>query len=390
MMIKRIDLFTPPNGQHQMLQHFTNKLYEAFIRLGVNCRLLEAEKQNPLPFLMQIFDDKPDCTLSLNGLLPDAEGRFFCDMLNIPHVALLVNSPHHFFPLANSSYNIIACTDSAACDMFRGMGHDNTLFLPHGIEPNIAATLEGDKPYDLLFLEGLIGYDSIEKKWHKKFPKSVYNALMEAAEAVLFESDRFYIQELGERLYNLGEGVSLKTAEINFSILLDELENYLQAKNTCLVAKALKGHSLHVLGNETTRSHWEEALAIEDGSITVHHKSSFYEILEMMKLAKIVVNTAPEVKNGSNDYLFAAMSSGSIVATNENQYVRTHFKKNQEIVSYKMGELPALRTSIDALLANQALRLEMASQGRERAIHHDSWDHRAATLLKELNLMITK
>ncbi len=54
---------------------------------------------NPRPFLDTLFADRPECTLSFNGLLPDAEGRFFCEMIQIPHVACLVDAPTQFFSL---------------------------------------------------------------------------------------------------------------------------------------------------------------------------------------------------------------------------------------------------------------------------------------------------
>ncbi len=76
-MIKRIDVFMPPRSQYGVLHHFTRKLSEALGRAGVEASLLEAQYDNPKPFLDKIFSDRPDCTLSFNGLLPDREGRFF-------------------------------------------------------------------------------------------------------------------------------------------------------------------------------------------------------------------------------------------------------------------------------------------------------------------------
>ena len=117
-MIKKIDLFMPPTSQYGVLHHFTKKLCEAFIRLGVSCGLLQAERNNPKPFLTEIFQDPQDRTLSFNGLLPDEEGRFFCDLVSLPHVAFLVNSFHHFFALVNSPYTIIASSDRFTSMMF--------------------------------------------------------------------------------------------------------------------------------------------------------------------------------------------------------------------------------------------------------------------------------
>src|SRR5262249_10865415 len=96
-MIKHIDLFMPPNiSQYGVLHHFTIKMNEALQRSGVRSRILEAQKDNPKPFLSELFNEIPDCTLSFNGLLPDKEGRFFCDLVKIPHVACTIDSPNAF------------------------------------------------------------------------------------------------------------------------------------------------------------------------------------------------------------------------------------------------------------------------------------------------------
>ena len=86
----------PPLNSYSLLQYFTIKMHEALLRLGVQSRLLEAKNKNPAPFLKVLFEDSPDCTLSFNGLLPDEQGRFFSDMIKIPHVAFIVDSPLKF------------------------------------------------------------------------------------------------------------------------------------------------------------------------------------------------------------------------------------------------------------------------------------------------------
>ena len=117
--MKRIDVFMPPLSTYGVLHHFTEKMHEALLRAGIQSRLLEAKRNDPGPFLKALFEDKPDCTISFNGLLPDTQGRFFCDMVNIPHVACLVDSPNSYLSLTQSPLTIITCVDQSSVDFFR-------------------------------------------------------------------------------------------------------------------------------------------------------------------------------------------------------------------------------------------------------------------------------
>src|SRR6516162_3155093 len=105
--MKKIDVFMPPLSQYSVLHHFTKKLHEALVQQGIVSRLLEAKHNDPGPFLDALLKDPPDCTLSFNGLLPDNQGRFFSDMIRIPHVACLVDSPTNFLTLVRSPYSVI-------------------------------------------------------------------------------------------------------------------------------------------------------------------------------------------------------------------------------------------------------------------------------------------
>ena len=58
--MKRIDVFMPPLSAYGVLHHFTQKLHEALLRCGVKSRLLEAKKNDPAPFLKELFENPPE------------------------------------------------------------------------------------------------------------------------------------------------------------------------------------------------------------------------------------------------------------------------------------------------------------------------------------------
>src|SRR5262245_57823959 len=182
-MLRRIDLFMPPNiSQYGVLHHFTQKFHEALLRLGVNSRVLIAQRDNPKPFLTELFKDPPDCTLSFNGLLPDEEGRFFCDMIRIPHVACIVYTPKSFISLSQSTNSIIASVDRDACDFFRGINCKNVIFMPHGVEKNIHFDpKDNQRTYDVVLLASCIDYEKVQSDWKEKYGVAISQIMEEAA-----------------------------------------------------------------------------------------------------------------------------------------------------------------------------------------------------------------
>jgi len=90
-MFHRIDLFYAARSQYGVLDDFTQQMYVALSRLGIDCRLLEVIKEDPLnQFIHKLIENPPECTLSFNGLLPNTNGDFLADYVEIPHIACIV------------------------------------------------------------------------------------------------------------------------------------------------------------------------------------------------------------------------------------------------------------------------------------------------------------
>ena len=218
-MIKHIDLFMPPNlSQYGVLHHFTKKFHEALLRAGVHSRILIAERNNPKPFLAELFKEIPDCTLSFNGLLPDSEGLFFCDLIRIPHVAFTVDSPNNFYLLAKSPYTIISTVDRDAVDFYRGIHAQNVLFLPHGVEkiPPAKASDE-NRPYDVILLATAIDFEHHRSQWKNKFPEAICKVMDDAAELALSNHNESYIKAFVICLdRHLSKGAKIDAGQVEF------------------------------------------------------------------------------------------------------------------------------------------------------------------------------
>jgi len=390
-MIKRIDLFMPTRSRYGVLHHFTKCLHDALKRSGVNCRLLEAQKDNPGPFLTQIFNDPPDCTLSFNGVLPDAEGRFLCDLLKIPHVACVVDSPNHFFPLIKSPYNIITCVDRFACEFFKGMNFENVLFMPHAVEKDLEPHSDAQRTFDVLLLSSCIDYESIGELWKKKYPPSIRKALHKAAELTLADTDTSYVQAFVIALDSLRPKIkTTEIAQFDFVEGLNELEFYIRGLDRIRLIQSIKDARVDIFGADNSKAVWEKYLGKKQRNIRIHEEVSFEQALELMKHAKILLNSCLWIKNGAHERIFTGLASGALVLTNDNSYMRENFTDDKNILFYKPFEMDKINDKINGILQNESKRQKIAKKGRDVVMKHHTWDHRAAQLLKELPPILKK
>lgn len=390
-MIKKIDLFMPPTSQYGVLHHFTKKLCEAFIRLGVTCRLLQAERNNPKPFLTEIFQDPPDCTLSFNGLLPDEEGRFFCDMIQIPHVACLVDSPNQFFPLIRSPFTIITCVDRFSCEFFRGMNFHNVLFMPHGVEKNISANLDAKRSHDVVMLSSCIDYNAVREGWTKKYSKEICSILDQAAEITFSDQETAYVQAFVQALdLHVNKGHAVDPQQIDFVNILDDLETYIRGYDRVQMIKSIKDARVDIYGSSDSKEGWKKYLGANAKNIIIHDPIPFERALELMKNSKIILNSCPWIKNGGHERIFAGLASGALVITNENIYMREHFKNGESIAFYRYKQWDKINDQINNYLKDESMRKAVIAKGRDLVLKEHTWDHRAAVLLKELPALIKR
>lgn len=384
-MIKRIDLFMPPNvSQYGVLHHFTKKFHEALLRLGVNSRILEAQYNNPKPFLTELFKDVPDCTLSFNGLLPDNEGRFFCDLIRIPHIACIVDSPNGFVSLVNSPMTIITSVDRNACDFFRGIHAKNVLFMPHGVEKNLHAAPDGERPYDVVLLASCIDYETIKQGWNKKFTPSICKALEEAANTYLADSTTSYVNAFVNALDKQAAEKPFDPNQINFIEILDELEIYIRGRARVALIRSIKDARIDIFGTAAATTNWKKQLEGQS-NVVVHDPVPYDQALEIMQKSKIVLNSCAWIKNGIHERPLAALACGALALTEENDFMREFFADGTNIAFYKYYQLDKVNDQVNRYLRDEALRKKVAAAGREQVIHHHTWDHRASFLLKELD-----
>lgn len=374
----------PPDNKsrYNVLPHFTIKLAEAFHRQGVQCRILKAEKSNPKPFLDALYNDPPDCTLSFNGLLPDHQGLFFCDMIKIPHVAMIIDSPTQYLALASSPYTIITLPDRFSCQFFKGLKCENVLFIPHAIEKDLAPPLEDiERKFDVTMLSSCIDYESMAEQWPFRYPQKVVDAMYEAIEIVLSDNETSCIQAFIQTMdRRLAESQDIKDM-FNYPQIIDEIEMYTKGKERVELIRAIKDAQVHIFGSHIDL--WQKYLS-GSSNVNFHEFVNYDVALEIMKQSKIILNSCAWMKDGTHERILAGLACGALVFTNENIYMQEYFRGDYSIAFYQTGELETLNLQVNHYLSRPEKRARVVERGRDIVMRKHTWDQRAKTLLKEL------
>jgi spore maturation protein CgeB len=388
-MIRRIDFFMPPPNQYERVSYLTKELYQAFQRQGVNCRLLVGQRENPEPFLSALFQDPPDCTFSFNGLLPDNQGNFFCEMIKIPHIAYLMDSPIQFLSLAKSSLNIVLCPDIFACNFFLGLNFNNVIFIPHGVSKDIRLDISSKRRYEVVMLSSCIDYEEIRIKWKNKYTLPLYKVLENASERSMSNPTISLVESLVAELNEqLGKSNAINPSEINLLELLDELETYIRGKDRVEAVRAVKDCQVDVFGAPKQSASWEKYL--KGCNAVIHDPIPYEQALNVMKESKIVLTSCPWTKNGGDERIFAAFACGAMVISSDNVYLRHHFNEGTEILFYQPGKWTRVNDLVQEYLSKPSSLEQIADNGKRKTLKEHTWDVRAKNLLNQLPPLLEK
>ncbi len=372
-----------------VLPHFTRSLMAAVQRRGIDCRLLGNE-DGPTPNLIpQLLLDPPDCTVSFNGLLPDQDGKFLCDSIEVPHVACLVDSPNKFLSMVQSPLNILTCVDKAWADFFRGLRHDNTFFMAHAVDVEFDAEEEFEKDYDAVFLGTCLDIEERRRNWQREYPEGLGKVLDAAVEIALGDQTTSYMEAFSQAMdARLRKHGDVDPSKFNYSDLFDDLEVYIRGKDRIELLRAMKDVDVHVFGTTSGSKGWDEYLKGSGAKVTVHGRVSYAEAQDIMRRSRVVLSSCPTIKRGAHERIFTGMVAGAAVLTNDNAYVSQHFSHGENILLYKHGDYAAANAAVADILADEKRRKEMNMIGKSLVLNHHTWDQRAKVLLDQLTQIL--
>lgn len=386
-MMERILFFNNTESRYEALPYFTAGLMKALLDGGVDCELISASHEgNILPLLQKIYRDPPDCTLCFNGLLADSEGHFLADMIEIPHIACLVDSINWFFSLMQSPYHIIACPDKTSCMILESLEFKNWIYMPHGVDSTIQPPPEGqERPYEVVFLGTCIDFQKVRTKWRESQPKKIADAMDAAAEAT-FANPGLSYQEALLTAFNQSAQTIQNTG---IASLLNDLDQYIRGRDRFELIRSITGVPVHIFGGAFESLTWKELLK-ESDNIIYHDPIPYPEVLDVMKKSKIVLNSSPMFKFGGHERIFTSLACGALSLTNQTAYMLDHFQDGQNVALYRPLHWDESNDTVLNYLSNEPKRKQVAQKGRDLVMQEHTWNRRAADLIRDLGPILAK
>lgn len=370
---------------YESKRHFTRKLAEAMNRKGIETRIIDVH-ENALSGsdIASLKRYGPDLTCSFNSLLPVSENKFLWDLIEIPHLAVLVDPAIYSVHLIKSPYSILSCVDRDDCKEVRNSQFENVFFWPHAVERELKPEAAEKQLYDVVFLGSCYDYESLRASWRQRNPESVNRILDDAIDLVFGDNSTSLAQAL-VKAFNASKA---SPEGVDFTSLFYYLDNYTRGKDRVELIRSIKNARIHVFGDLSTDNAvgilgWPQYLASQP-NVTVHPSVPFGQALQILKQSKICLNSMPFFKNGSHERVFTGLACGAAVVTTDNLYWRDTFKIGEELLLYEMKDRSSVDQQIEELLQNEPRRALMAQKGRDQVTAKHTWDHRVDQLLAEI------
>ena len=380
--IERIDVMMPIRSEYGVLHHFTEKFYEAFVRAGYTCRLLNGDDCVLVP-----FKDPPDLTICFNGAPKDELGYFLCDILRVPHVSCLIDPPYRFFDLTFSRFMWLTCDDRFCTQMLHGLNFPRAFFMPHAVESDLKAEAHQERIYDVVMLASFIDYKSRGAEWEKLFPPVIYKAMHQACDVALADEKTSFIWALQQALHPhiWAKNAPIKLEAVTIKKIFEEVELYIKGKDRIELIQSVHDASVHVFGTTIDELEWKEYFR-DVQNVIPHPPLSYLEALEVMKQSKIVLNSSIKNKEGAHERIFAGLACGALVVTNENAYVKEQFNEKEGLIFFKRSQFDKINEQINYYLSHEEIRRDEVKKGTEKVMLYHTWDQRVKGLMQSLNL----
>ncbi|MBS4169008.1 glycosyltransferase [Parachlamydia sp. AcF125] len=379
-MLSRICLLTNYN-LYESKRHFTQKFAEALNRHHIETKIIDAN-EGPIGAdiisAIQRFD--PHLTCSFNSMMPLSQNRYLWDLLEIPHLSILVDPAIYSVSLTNSPYSILSCVDRNDVNSMKEYHFDRIFFWPHAVEKELGLEPEQKKEFDVVFFGSCYDYESLRASWRQRNPEAL-NVILDDAIDMVFSNNQISLADALVNAWNR----SFQDAEgIDFTTLFYYLDMYTRGKDRVELIRSIKDVPVHIFGelsqdNAVGVLGWQQYLA-NQSNVTIHPSVSFPQSFDILKKSKISLNSMPFFRDGTHERVFTSLCCGAVPVTSESTYLRESFKEGKHLFYYQSKHWNEVQDKIHSLLADEPKRQAINQQGKELVLSDHTWDKRVEQL----------
>ncbi len=380
-------------GVIDTLDLYTDEFVKIYTQHQDECLVLDAGCMDEEIVRLKAFLLEPvTAVISFNNIgmqLAFSEGVNVWDQYGVPFYNILMDHPFHYKEMLEQAPQqaVLLCMDENHAAYVRRFFPNikRTEFFPHA---GIEAAADGDFAYlplaerkiDVLYAGGLSRYaaEGLIPDLGKIVDFDAFVLVKNALERLIQEPDyttEFVIEQCLKDLnftfdnQKLGEIVAKLRFVDAFAVSF-----YREQMVRMLVES---GVTVTVFGTGWNRCEWEHPNLVYGGGIPP------YQILELMRQSRIVLNTMTWFKRGAHDRIFNGMLAGAAVVSDTSAYLEECFTSGRELQMFSLKDMRGLVDSVRDLLTDPKRAQNMADCGYQAARDKHRWINR----LRDIHLL---
>lgn len=359
---------------YNVLRYWTDALAIGFEKQGVEVTVLDLKILDD-HILGRYLDNEYDAVLAFNGYMIETG---ISSILKCPYIFLLIDHPIDHINRINNleSKDIITIIDRNDINTINRLCKPPSFvyMLPHAAQE--VSFHKYDKSIDILFSGTFMDPEEIKDSW--KGNEILFTIFEDVVNNCLYNTELYYIEEVEiwlERKYNTK--VDLK--ENNFNALITDIGRYIYAKRRLNVLESIlnAGIEVHIYGDK-----WQDSPLIRYENVSLHESVNYWQLQEVMKQSKIILNITGIANDGTHERVFAAMAAKSVLVSNRTPYLSELFKEDEELIFFNFDHIERVPEKLRNLLGNED-EINRISQNAVQAITgKHTWSERAKQIIE--------
>lgn len=366
-MNTRIDLIRRFAKVYSYETYLTNKLKNAFAKLGIFCETHVLHEGLFNTYLKEIEQDPPALTISFVNLFPGEPP--LCEITRIPHICWPREYLTEGFPLLQSPLGHIGVGDRSLKLQMKREGYQNVTFLAKGVDPDMEGLPDNERLFDVVLFEDLIDPHALQGTWKELFSPLEQEMIWETIERCKETSMSVF-----EALMGILKEKQIPMNRVSFCDLLFSAEEYLKTLHTIDRIQRLENTRIDIFGQHVGNN-WLSHLKNKD-SVFLHWSLPYIEHFEVLKRSKMFLSHSLPGTDG-DEWALSALSLGCGVLSNRCPFLEEAIE--EDLFFY--DTLEQMPGKVHDLLENASLRLDAIQQWKETLLAEHTWVKRAEALL---------
>ena len=381
--MRRVALLENTISKFGVLGCMTRALRDAFEAIGVQTTVYEVQGDPEPEFFEAVKKEAPDCTWSINIFMDESSLYYPC---GIPHVELSVDSLTYYHPFALKSPHLVPLfVDKSSCDLLSLYGGNRSHWFPHAISQKTIDHVRSlppipleRRPFDVTLLGSFLDHWQARKIWETHFSPIDAKAFMSFAERSLVDSSFELLSEVLLYFENTPRVKDvIERAHLSPFSLANTIELYARGLDRERLLKALKGRNIQIFTGIEDAVLWSKEEAAKEALFCP--PVPFDEVIDICRMSKVAINSAPHIRKGYHERLFLSLASGAVTVAGKGR-LPAWLQEEGRLVEYDGN-------SLDDLLV-RVQEAERRPYNQEKVLSwleaEHTWEARLRQLLPEI------